>query len=81
MNFLNPLEVAVLMALKDGRWHSSVEIARDADQPAYAVRGALQELKRRRLVHRGFDIEHVGTWATTPSGAMETVTQSQLRLV
>lgn len=83
MRFVTPLEVSVLQALADGRWYTSVEIADRADQAPYAVRSALAELRRRRLVQsgKGHGGGEYGTWSLTPTGHVEAAKRAQLRLV
>jgi DNA-binding IclR family transcriptional regulator len=81
MSLLTPLEQDVLVALSDGRWRTVTEIVERSGQATFAVRGAVAELRRRRLVQRGHDRNRVGTFSLTPSGHVEVAHHTQLRLV
>jgi DNA-binding IclR family transcriptional regulator len=76
-------EFAVLRELRrprHGGWRGAVELAADIDLPAYTVRAALHQLRRRRMVERGGP-GHWGLWAITERGLTELAASEQMRLV
>ena len=58
MTTLNTTERDVLAELRDNRPRMAAEVAEAIGAPPYAVRGVLNELRRRRLVHRDMLYQH-----------------------
>ncbi|HEY1510719.1 MAG TPA: hypothetical protein VGF93_17050 [Solirubrobacteraceae bacterium] len=82
---LDEIELKILAALEDRRWHNAVDLAQDVAHHQQIVRSRLKALARYSMVERGGWGEgwgaNWGRYRITKHGRHELAQQNQLRLV